>query len=1121
MINLLVDAINRKIPSNKAFHDFFQGVKNKQFPFEVHGPQGFFLSYLIFRLLKPLSGPVVLVYPTDQEASEALSDFSNLGLKPQIFPHWGTLLYQGISAQASIFGQRAKVLQGIAENEFPLILLSLRSFLGYLPPKEYIKKRKINFSLKDTIRPPQVLQKLILFGYDRVSTVSVPGEFALRGEVLDIFPPSADLAYRIIFEYEEIVGIRSFDPSSQKSVEELKRTTIPLVKEVLWEEETLRELEKFFQSRKSGAMEWENIQETIEQKGHFSGEELFYPFAFSKTEGWDDYLGPDAHVFFMEWDRLSATASGLEKEWRILYTQALAQGLVVPRPQDIHKDPNHFYQVKLPWIRFTQFKKEESEVKSRYEIPTDPPRNFLGNLNFFKEEMSHLLSQGWEIFILAESSSQAQRVGYLLQEPRIQVLTAHISQGFGLGKEKLLVLEENQIFGRKKRAQASLKKVHTQVIDSFVELNPGDFVVHMNYGIGLFKGIDRIKVGGNERDYIHLEYGGTEGVFIPIEQVNLVQKYIGGEGQRPKLDSIGGKSWERKKAKVSKAVEDLADRLITLYAKRREAVGFAFPKDNDWQLSFEAAFPYQETEDQILAIEEVKQDMETPKPMDRLICGDVGYGKTEIAMRAAFKSVIGGRQVAFLAPTTILVEQHYENFLERFERFPVKIAMLSRFRTKVEQKQVLQALSQGTVDIVIGTHRLLQKDVAFKNLGLLMVDEEQRFGVKDKERLKELRNSVDALALSATPIPRTLHMSLLKIRDMSVLKTAPYNRHPIETFIQEFDPNLIASAIRREVERGGQVFYLHNRVETLGQVRQFLSELLPDLFVKEAHGQMQPKELEDIMHEFIHGGFQVLVSTTIIENGIDIPNVNTIIIDRADMYGISQLYQLRGRVGRSGRLAYAYLFYPKDRALSELAMKRLRIIGDFTELGSGFKIAMKDLEVRGAGNLLGGEQSGNIEAVAQKQEPSREEYRELLLEMEYSGFIPDSYISDPTEKMEIYKKIASVTDDHELEILNQEIYDRFGPLPEEVHSLLSLSEIKILCNKLKIGSLRERKGSCRIEFLKMKEFPFHKAMRLIKESAGKVKSLPNAPNMLIIDTGSVGLREKSAYICDRLSALLP
>jgi transcription-repair coupling factor (superfamily II helicase) len=1133
MINLLIDAINKKIPANRALSDFMKALKEKKQALEVTGPQGFFLSIILAKVIKQ-SGPCLVVLPTDQEVQVLANDLELLGIESEIFPHWGTLLYQGVSAQASIFGQRARVLQRTAAGKTPLILLSLRSLLSYLPPKSVIAPMVMNFQIGNPLRAKDVLEKLSRFGYTRVSTVSVHGEFALRGEVLDVFPPGEDNAYRIVFEYDVIEEIRSFDADSQMSLEKLNLVQVPLVKEVLWDEDNLNRLEKYFLSKKNGQEDWETFSGEIEKQGFFRGEELFYPLAYPERQTWEDYLGPEGRILYLEWDRLAATAKGLENEWRTLYTGALQNGLIVPRPTEIFRLPQELMDGQFKGIRFNQLRREKEEGISSFTIPCDPPRSFLGNINLFKEEVQVLLDQGWSIFIVADSGSQVQRITYLLNDDRLKVLKGNISQGFGLGKEKILVLQENQIFGRKKRVQTTLKKVQTKIIDSFVELNPGDYVVHLNYGIGRFKGIDRIKAGGNERDYIQLEYSDGETVFIPIEQVNLVQKYIGGEGKKPKLDVIGGKSWEKKKNKVSKAVEDLADRLVLLYAKRREAVGFSFPKDNDWQMSFEAAFPYQETEDQFTAIEEVKLDMEAPRPMDRLICGDVGYGKTEIAMRAAFKAVMGGKQVAFLAPTTILVEQHFENFLERFERFPVSIGMLSRFRTKAEQKQALKNLAEGKIDIIVGTHRLLSKDVKFKNLGLLMVDEEQRFGVKDKERLKELRASIDALTLSATPIPRTLHMSLLKIRDMSVLKTAPYNRHPVETFIQEFDEKLIASAIKREVERGGQVFFLHNRVETLEQIQMFLRKLLPDMFIEIAHGKMQPKELEDIMHRFIHGGFQVLVSTTIIENGIDIPNVNTIIIDRADMYGISQLYQLRGRVGRSGRLAYAYLFYPQDRALTELAMKRLRVINDFTELGSGFKIAMKDLEVRGAGNLLGAEQSGNImsvgfdmylrmldEAVAQRQDEPREEYQEIILELEYSGFIPDEYIAEATEKMEIYKRIASVTTAEELAALNQEIYDRFGPLPEEVHSLLSLSEIKIVCRKLKIGSLRERKGLCRVEFLKMKDLPFDKAMRLIKESAGKVKSLPNAPNMLIIDTGRVGLREKSAFICDRLSALLP
>jgi transcription-repair coupling factor (superfamily II helicase) len=529
----------------------------------------------------------------------------------------------------------------------------------------------------------------------------------------------------------------------------------------------------------------------------------------------------------------------------------------------------------------------------------------------------------------------------------------------------------------------------------------------------------------------------------------------------------------------------------------------------------------------------VKADMESEKPMDRLICGDVGYGKTEIAMRAIFKAATAGKQVAFLAPTTILAEQHFENFKDRVGDYPLRVSMLSRLIEKKDQRATLAGLREGKVDVVIGTHRLLQKDIEFKDLGLLVVDEEQRFGVKDKERLKEIKASVDCLTLTATPIPRTLHMSLLKIRDMSVLNTPPVNRHPIETVVEEFNPELIAQAIRGEIARGGQVFYLHNRIESLQEIQTFLQQTVPEVLVETAHGQLDSSELEDIMHRFIHGGFQVLVSTTIIENGIDIPNVNTIIIDRADMYGISQLYQLRGRVGRSDRMAYAYLFYPDKRALSELAMKRLQIISDFTELGSGFKIAMKDLEVRGAGNLLGREQSGDIyavgfdlylrlldSAVQRLSDSGYEAEEDTYLELEYAGYIPDEYVSLPTMKMEVYKKIASIMSQSDLDTLYQELVDRFGPLPEEVQSLLSLAELRVICKRLSIASLKERGGSVTAEFSKVAKVSVERLLRLIKESGGRVKLDPHRPNVLVITTGNIGLREKSEFIRERLASLL-
>ncbi|HDQ13377.1 MAG TPA: transcription-repair coupling factor, partial [Sediminispirochaeta sp.] len=650
-----------------------------------------------------------------------------------------------------------------------------------------------------------------------------------------------------------------------------------------------------------------------------------------------------------------------------------------------------------------------------------------------------------------------------------------------------------------------------------------------------FKGIDRITAAGTERDYIKLEYAGSEHVFIPIEQVNLVQRYIGQEGRAARLDTLGGKSWERRKSKVKKSVEDLAEHLIGLYARRRQAKGYAFGEDTDWQVEFEAEFPYEETEDQLRAIADVKSDMEKPAPMDRLVCGDVGYGKTEVAMRAAFKAVVSGKQVAILAPTTILTEQHYENFSERFQRYPVKIEMISRFIPAAKQKEILKRCREGQVDILIGTHRLLQRDVHFKSLGLLVVDEEQRFGVKAKERLKEMKASVDALTLSATPIPRTLHMSLLKIRDMSLITTPPLDRRPIETHVREFDEELVAQAIRHEVERGGQVFYLHNRVETLEQVRLFLQRVVPDVLVETAHGQLSSTQLEDKMHRFIHGGFHVLVATTIIENGIDIPNVNSIIIDRADMYGVSQLYQLRGRVGRSDRTAYAYLLFPEKRALSDIAMKRLQIIGDHTDLGSGFRIAMKDLEIRGAGNLLGRQQHGEIlavgfdmylrlldEAVAEMNtdEQKQDEAPEVYLDLDYSGYIPDSYIQETAEKMEIYKMIAAIETDYDLERVYGELTDRFGPMPEEVQSLLSIAELRVICKKLHIRSVKERRGRVHVEFGKVSIISVDKVLRIIRESGGSVRLDPDNPNIILMSTEAIGLKEKSEFIREKLQALL-
>ncbi|WP_010258193.1 transcription-repair coupling factor [Treponema primitia] len=1127
---------------SKILDEFSHG----NFPLEIEGAEGSFGAVLLSALFQTKPGNFLAVTPTEREAAELATDLETLGLPVALFPWWGTMPYREMAPLSTVFGDRSRVLSGLAYSLTAkgIVIVPERAFLTPLPPPEYIRSLLITLKPGGKIDTIALAETLSGYGYTRVPRVQVHGEFALRGEVLDILMGGDDSAYRVLFDFDQVESIKRFDPVDQSSLgpgdrEKVSELVIRPLKEVVWTDErievlsrNLATMEEFSnQSRNQGRA----VLEELMTRRSAGGEELFFPLAFETVPGGFppaliDYLGENGTVCYFERERLENAQESLDREYKSLFTKALRER-DVPAPERILLKFGDLADRLARQVSFMTIK-GAAGGKERAVVSCDPPRSFFGNINYLKEEFTVLANQGWELVVAAESDTQAARLEELFKDDKVTVAAASLSMGFALPDVKFMLVQENEIFGRRKRPPRSLKQVRSAAIDTFVELNPGDFVVHINYGIGLFKGIERIKALGHERDYIKLEYLGEEIVFVPIEQVNLVQRYIGNEGSPPRMDKLGSKSWENRKGRVKQSVEEIAEKLIDLYSKRRASRGFAFPADTEWQTMFEASFPFDETEDQLRCVEEIKDDMEKPNPMDRLICGDVGYGKTEVAVRACFKAVMGGKQVAFLAPTTILAEQHYENFQERFSQFPVRMGMLSRFVDRSVIRQTLEAVKKGEVDILVGTHRIIQKDVVFKDLGLMVIDEEQRFGVKDKERLKEMKHNVDCLTLSATPIPRTLHMSLLKIRDMSLLATPPNNRHPIETVIDEFNEDRLAAAIRTEVERGGQVFFLHNRVESLNETRLRIEHLVPEMLVETAHGQMNAHELEDVMHRFIHGGFHVLVSTTIIENGIDIPNVNTIIIDRADMYGVSQLYQLRGRVGRSDRVAYAYLFYPKDRALTELAMKRLQVISDFTELGSGFKIAMKDMEIRGAGNLLGREQSGDIysvgfdlylrlldEAVHRLENSQYEAETETLLELEYTGFIPNAYIDGAQEKMEVYKKIASVKTREELENLLGELTDRFGPPPDEAASLLALAEIRIICRDISVFSLKEKGGSVRVEFGKVSKVKIDRLLRLMKESSGRVKLDPKAPNVLILQTGSIGLKEKSEFIREKLAAL--
>jgi len=1128
-INALMTDL-RKAPEFKALvARFGQGP----FPLDIQGTEGVFRHMVADILFSLQKHPLLMVYPRERELEEAAGDGALFETSRGSFPDWNVIPYTGTAPQGKVAGERVYTLSRLLSGEKLLVTTTLRAFLTPLPPPDWMREQCLRFRPGDDIDPIAVEDRLVRFGYMKVPKVSVAGEFALRGEVLDVFLPGRDEAVRIVFAYDQVEEIKLFGTDAQTSSEKLKEILLYPMKETVWDPERIAALEAFLDRKGLNGPGARFLLESLEDTGTCPHEELLFPFSFSEPATLADYFPREAPVLFSGQERLENQHDALRKEYYEIHMRLPREASFLPGP-DLTLKNLKLLQEKTPRaIRFFDIREGEEAGRKRLSFTYEGPRSFFGNIPFFKEELTRLEKAGYRIGIFAESDSQAVRIRQLLTGFTAEIIPAGISHGFSLPELKTIIIQENEIFGRKKRVAKSVKKAKTEVIDTFVELNPGDYVVHISYGIGLFLGIERVKTAKTERDYIKLAYADEETIFIPIEQVNLVQRYIGSEGRPPALDRIGGKSWEKRKDKVRKSVEDLADHLIKIYSRRKQAAGFAFPSDTDWQIEFEAAFPYEETPDQLTCVEEIKADMESPRPMDRLVCGDVGFGKTEVAMRAAFKAVVGGRQVAFLAPTTILAEQHLENCRERFDRFPVRIEMVSRFVSKQEQKRILERAAEGEVDILIGTHRLIQKDVKFKNLGLMIIDEEQRFGVKHKERFKEMKASIDCLTLSATPIPRTLHMSLLKIRDMSLLTTAPNNRQPIETVIRSFEAELVAGAIRKELERGGQVFYLHNRVETLEEVQSFLSRLVPEAFIESAHGQMTSSELEEVMHRFIHGAFQVLVATTIIENGIDIPNVNTIIIDRADMYGVSQLYQLRGRVGRSDRKAYAYLLYPEQRALTELAMKRLQIISDFTELGAGFKIAMKDLEVRGAGNLLGREQSGDVmavgfdmyirlleEAIREGTDGQEEVQPEVYLELVYTGFIPDTYITEPAEKMEVYKKISAIQTQEELDRVVYELDDRFGPMPEEVLSLLSLAEIRIISRKLKIASVRERGGMVEVEFSQVSLISVDKVMRLIREGGDSVALDPRRPQYILLRTGSIGLKEKSEFIRDRLSRLL-
>ncbi|MCX7032273.1 MAG: DEAD/DEAH box helicase, partial [Spirochaetes bacterium] len=890
MRTLFRKELDRFFSTSKAFRELRTAFERPEARISVSGPRGTFLPLLIGELHGRRKAVSLVVTPTEREAENVQQDLAGYaeaegnegspGRQParqaprlavELFPWWGTAAYEGASPSASHFGDRVHVLSRLLAREPLLVVAPLRAFLAPVPDPAWFREQRLAVERGQAFDPQATARRLAEMGYLRVPHVSIRGEFAVRGEVIDVFVPGHDRAVRVTLDFDQVGDLRWFNPLDQSSTGSIPSIDIPPAREVVFTPELLETLKAGLLSQGFAEGEVTELVDGIASDPERDGVEAFYPLCFPESHSLLEYLGKDATVFLLDGDRLAANADALRKEHLELYRRARSQKRLVPMPQRLLLDYAGLAGAPARQVDFTTLPPAQTAVgagggaavgaaagRTHVAIPCDDARSFFGNFTFLREEIETAIASGYKITIFAVYDVQAERLKHILKDLDVAILPLSISAGFTLPEAKLMAIQEGEIFGRKRRIPRSVASAPSTAIESFVELEPGDFVVHVNHGIGVFLGIERIAAAGNERDYIEIEYAEGEKLYLPLEQVNLVQRYIGQEGRRPKLDTLGGRGWQRRKERAKAAVEDLAGSLLDLYSRRKASQGFAFPPDTDWQSEFEAAFPYEETEDQLACIEDVKRDMEAPTVMDRLVCGDVGYGKTEIALRAAFKAVAGGRQVALLAPTTILTEQHYETFKERFARFPVRIEMLSRFREPREVKKVVAAAAEGSVDILIGTHRLIQKDVEFRNLGLLVVDEEQRFGVKHKERLKHLKANVDCLTLTATPIPRTLNMALMKIRDMSVLNTAPNNRLPIETFVSEFDEAIAARAIRAELARGGQVYWLHNRVETIPEIHAFLQRIVPEASVAVGHGQLDEEELEEVMREFVHGERQVL-----------------------------------------------------------------------------------------------------------------------------------------------------------------------------------------------------------------------------------------------------------------------
>ncbi|MGN1330617.1 MAG: transcription-repair coupling factor [Clostridia bacterium] len=1124
-----MNSLVKIIPNIKKYKSYLDDVSKEVSPMMISGLTDSAKVHLAYSTHFYQEKPICIITYNELQAKKIIKDLTYFEENVEFFPKKEIFAYDYIAESKDSLYERINILNNIVNKKSQIIVTTIEAIMQPMIAKKVLYKNIIKLKVGQEINLESLKETLVNLGYERYDLIEGKGQFSIRGGILDI-ALNEKSGIRIEFWGDEIDSIRNFNILTQRSTDMIKEISIYPAFEYILENDLDTVCNKIENSKYAGILN-EIATDDIEQikNGDYVNKiDKYFNYFYNKTETFLDYLDKDFIIFLDEASKIKARSENIIKD-----NETIIKGLVekkkipiqaIQEIQDYIKVTEKIKKKQIIYLEnkeigFTDIQSMHAK-RNGYSFSYREVNFFRGSMDLLFEELQKANSKQKQTVVLCGSFENSKKLSKLLDEknikylldeklendivPGVVVLTSGtISTGFESFDANLLVISACELFTSKEKKKTRLSqnfKEGETVI--FSDLKIGDYVVHRTHGIGEYIGVNTIKADGVTKDYIKVKYKDGDILYIPTSSLDNIRKYIGSGDTAPKINRLGSKEWANTKAKVKNNLRAVAKELIELYAKRQSSKGYSFSKDTIWQNEFEDSFPYIETDDQLRCIEEVKKDMESERPMDRLLCGDVGYGKTEVAIRAAFKACMDQKQVAYLVPTTILAQQQYESFKERMEKFPLRVALLNRFKTKKEQSEIIKKIETGEIDVIIGTHRILSKDVKFKNLGLLIIDEEHRFGVKDKEKIKELKTNVDVLTMTATPIPRTLHMSILGIRDMSVIYEPPQNRKPVQTYILEYDDEIVKEAITKELEHGGQVFYLYNKVEGIERKANYIQNLIPEAKIGIAHGKMSGRELEEVMQDFINKDINVLVCTTILESGIDIPNANSIIVENADRLGLAQLYQIRGRVGRSDKQGYAYIMYKKDKLLSEVADKRLKAIKEFTEFGSGFKIAMRDLEIRGAGSILGEMQHGHMEQVGydmycklldqvvkEMKGIEIQEEIDVQLELNVSSYIPDEFIEDSNQKIEIYQNIALCKNEEEIKDIVDSIIDRYGDMPKEIEKLIDIARIRNGCREKNIIKISQKNDKI-IFYFDEKNFDFQVVDKLVKKYGMRIKFSP-------------------------------